>query len=330
MKTKVSAIVFLAACCLCLPVVATAATAGDAQLGVPPEHEMWQRPVELCRGVTLRAYALDEPQLMKAFVARINLGEPGIGFTATDRDEKWGEPMPDYTNRTVLIHTKRETTPNFMMQRRAAGEPVVLAVNASPWVPWDCSAAYRSKYGAFRGWNVSHGVELSRSKKPRTGPLFVVYKDGRVDVVTSVAKNRAKDVAFAFSGFGLIMTNCVPTAYARQLDKGLAPRTVFGLDASRRKLVLLVVDGRQPNYSVGAFGTDLYEILRKEGVTDAVNMDGGGSSTLSVFDEKSGNPWTLNRSSDGRPRRNALNVGITLKGALSPSEERGKTPIGIQ
>ena len=115
MKAKVSAIFFLAVCYLCLPVVATAATAGDAQLGVPPEHEMWQRPVELCRGITLRAYALDEPQLMKAFVARISLDEPGIGFTATDRDEKWGEPMPDYTNRTMLIHTKRETTPNFMM-----------------------------------------------------------------------------------------------------------------------------------------------------------------------------------------------------------------------
>lgn len=273
---------------------------------------MWQRPVELCSGVKLRAYALDEPRLMKAYVARINLGEPGIGFTATDRDEKWGEPMPDYTNRTVLIHTKRVTTPDFMMQRRAAGEPVVLAVNASPWVPWDCSAAFRSTYGAFRGWNVSHGVELSRSKKPRRGPLFVVYKDGKADVVTSVAKNRAKDVAFAFSGFGLIMTNGVPTAYARRVDPKPAPRTVFGLDASRKTLVLLVVDGRQPNYSIGAFGMDLYEILRKEGVTDAVGMDGGGSATLTAFDAAHGKPWTLNRPSDGKPRRNALNVGITL------------------
>ena len=200
MKAKVSAIVFLAAYCLCLPIVATVATAGDAQLGVPPEHEMWQRPVELCRGITLRAYALDEPQLMKAFVARINLDEPGIGFTATDRDEKWGEPMPDYTNRTVLIHTKRETTPNFMMQRRAAGEPVVLAVNATPWGPWDCAAAFRSTYASLGGWNVSRGVELSQSKRPRSGALFVVYKDGKADIVTSVAENRAKDVAFAFGG----------------------------------------------------------------------------------------------------------------------------------
>ena len=328
MKAKVSAIVFLAVCYLCLPVVATAATAGDTQLGVPPEHEMWQRPVELCRGVTLRAYALDEPQLMKAFVARINLDEPGIGFTATDRDEKWGEPMPDYTNRTVLIHTKRETTPNFMMQRRATGEPVVLAVNATPWGPWDCAAAFRSTYASLKGWNVSHGVELSQPKRPRRGALFVVYRDGKADIVTSVAEERAKDVAFAFDGFGLIMTNGVPTAYARRLtNRAPAQRTAFGLDASRKTLVLLVVDGRKPNYSIGAFGMDLYEILRREGVTDAVNMDGGGSSTLTVFDAKCGKPWTFTRSN---PRRNALNVGITLKGALSPSKERGKALTGIQ
>ncbi|MBR0068117.1 MAG: phosphodiester glycosidase family protein [Kiritimatiellae bacterium] len=318
MKAKVSAIVFLAACCLCLPVVATAATAGDTQLGVPPEHEMWQRPVELCRGVTLRAYALDEPQLMKAFVARINLDEPGIGFTATDRDEKWGEPMPDYTNRTMLIHTKRETTPNFMMQRRAAGEPVVLAVNATPWGPWDCAAAFRSTYASLKGWNVSHGVELSQPKRPRRGALFVVYRDGKADITTSVAEERAKDVAFVFDGFGLIMTNGVPTVYARRLkNQAPAQRTAFGLDASRKTLVLLVVDGRKPNYSIGAFGMDLYEILRREGVTDAVNMDGGGSSTLTVFDVKRGKPWTFTRSN---PRRNALNVGITLKGASNKAQ----------
>lgn len=270
--------------------------------------------MDLCRGVKLQAYALEKPRLMKAYVARIDLGESGIDFTATDRDAKWGEPMPDYTNRTVLIDTKRETTPAFLMQRRAAGEPVVLAVNASPWGPWDCSAAFRSKYGSFSGWNVSHGVELSQPKKPRRGPLFIVYKDGRADIVSAVAKTRVKDVAFAFRGFGLIMTNGVSTAFARRVAPKPAPCTVFGLDASRRTLVLLVVDGRQPDYSIGAFGMDLYDIMRREGVVDAVGMDGGGSSTLTVFDAAHRKPWTLNRPSDGRPRRNALNVGIVLRG----------------
>ena len=43
---------------------------------------MWEKPVSLCEGVTLRAYALDEPRLMKVFVARINIAMPGVGFTA--------------------------------------------------------------------------------------------------------------------------------------------------------------------------------------------------------------------------------------------------------
>ena len=273
--------------------------------------DMWQRPVTLREGVTMKALTLEDPRLIKAYMVKIDLTTPGIGFTATERDKNWGDPMPDYTNRTVLIHTKRETTPNFMMQRRAAGEPVVLAVNATPWGPWDCAAAFRSTYASLRGWNVSHGVELSQSKRPRSGALFVVYKDGKADIATSVAEERAKDVAFAFGGFGLIMTNGVPTAYARRLtNRAPAQRTAFGLDASRKTLVLLVVDGRKPDYSIGAFGMDLYEILRREGVTDAVNMDGGGSSTLTVFDAKCGKPWTFTRSN---PRRNALNVGITLK-----------------
>lgn len=312
------AVLLSATICVALLPHARAKTPSQVQLqragiGIPQDHEMWQKPVELCRGIKLRAYALDTPRLMKAYVARIDLGEPGIGFTATGRADNWGDPMPDYTNRTVLIDTKRETTPAFLMRRRAEGEPVMLAVNASPWQPWDCSAAYRSKYGFLPKWNVSHGVEISHSKKPTKGAFFVVYKNGKVDITSSVPKSRVGKVDFAFCGFGLVMTNGVPTDYARRGYPKPSPRTVFGLDAGRRTLVLLVVDGRQPTYSVGAYGMDLCEILIGEGVTDAVGMDGGGSSTLSVFDAKRGRAWTLNRPSDGRPRRNALNVGITLK-----------------
>ena len=290
------------------------AAAVAVRADVPQDHEMWRRPVTLCRGVTLRALALKKPRMIKVFMARIDLNEPGIGFTATDRDPHWGEPMPDYTNRTVLIDTKRETTSRFLMRRRAEGKPAVLAINSSPWGPWDCSAAYRSKYGSFRMWNVSHGVELSHSKNPRSGAFFLVYKDGRADITSSVPLSRTNDVAFALCGFGIVMKNGAATRYALR-EKGTAPRTVFGLDAGRRKLVLLVADGRQPGFSIGARHADLLDILRAEGVTDAVGMDGGGSSALVVYDAKHRKPWTLNRPSDRRERRNALNFGILLNDA---------------
>ena len=299
---------------LCLAV----AFAASAAFGAVPWDEMWQRPVAPQEGVTVRAYALDKPRLMKAYVARIDLGMHGIGFTATERSAHWGEAMPDYTNRTVLIDTKRERTADFMMRRRSEGLPVAVAVNASPWGPWDCSAAYRSKYGAFAWWNVSDGVELSRRKNPRRGAFFLVYKDGRVDVASSVPPSRTNEVAFALCGFGLLMTNGVPFApYVRRTAGRLNPRTAFGLTADRRTLVLLVVDGRQPNYSLGADSDDLCGIFRAEGVTDAVDMDGGGSSSLVVYDSEKGCPRMLNHHARNVQRANALNFGITFPGVVA-------------
>ena len=297
--------------------VAVALGAARSASGVTPWDEMWQRPVSPQEGVTVRAYALESPRLMKAYVVRIDLGMPGIGFTATERSEHWGEPMPDYTNRTFLIDTKREKTADFMMRRRSEGLPVAVAVNASPWGPWDCSAAYRTKYGSFPRWNVSGGVELSQRKDPGNGAFFLVYKDGRVDIASSVPPSRTNDVAYALSGFGLLMTNGVPFApYVNRTAGRLSPCTAFGLTADRRALVLLVVDGRQPDYSLGAEKRDLCELLRAEGVADAVEMDGGGSSSLVVYDREKDRPKMLNHHANDVQRANALNFGIIMPGVV--------------
>ena len=272
-------------------------------------EDMWTRPVALREGMSVKALALEEPRLMKAYIARVDLSTPGIGFTATDRAENGGETMPDYTNRTVLIDTKRETTAAFMARRRAQGLDVELAVNTAPWVPW--VPPFTHTYGSFRGWNVSGGVELSHGKNPEKGAFIVVRKDGRVDATPRVPVAETNSVAIAMCGFGMIMTNVVPTFSAvHPRPAQLAPRTALGVTADRKTLVVLVVDGRQPGYSLGADIEDLYNILRKEGVTDAVNMDGGGSSSLVVYDRAAGRPLMINRQPRGTERKNALNFGI--------------------
>lgn len=272
-------------------------------------EDMWTRPVALREGVSVKALALEEPRLMKAYIARVDLSTPGIGFTATDRAENWGETMPDYTNRMVLIDTKRETTAAFMARRRAQGLDVELAVNTAPWGPW--VPPFTHTYGSFRGWNVSGGVELSHGKNPKKGAFIVVRKDGRVDATPRVPVAETNSVAIAMCGFGMIMTNGVPTfSVAHPRPAQLAPRTALGVTADRKTLVVLVVDGRQPGYSLGADIEDLYNILRKEGVTDAVNMDGGGSSSLVVYDRAAGRPLMVNHQPRGTERKNALNFGI--------------------
>jgi exopolysaccharide biosynthesis protein len=58
------------------------------------------------------------------------------------------------------------------------------------------------------------------------------------------------------------------------------PRTLVGWNANERFLV--VVDGRQPDYSVGLALPDAAKLLALVGATEGINLDGGGSSTLTI------------------------------------------------
>lgn len=58
-----------------------------------------------------------------------------------------------------------------------------------------------------------------------------------------------------------------------------APRSAIGL-GNKGKLFLVAVDGRKFGYSVGATFQELAEILKKLNLKEAINLDGGGSTTL--------------------------------------------------
>lgn len=78
-----------------------------------------------------------------------------------------------------------------------------------------------------------------------------------------------------------------------------APRTGVGVDAAGTKLVLLVIDGRQASYSAGVSQRQLGEELLKLGCSEGLNLDGGGSSTLVMRDDESGQWRIINHPSDG-------------------------------
>ncbi|MGH2348659.1 MAG: phosphodiester glycosidase family protein, partial [bacterium] len=59
------------------------------------------------------------------------------------------------------------------------------------------------------------------------------------------------------------------------------PRTAIGVLADGR-IVLLVVDGRSPYHSLGMTLMELAMELRRLGAVDALNLDGGGSTTMVV------------------------------------------------
>jgi phosphodiester glycosidase len=59
------------------------------------------------------------------------------------------------------------------------------------------------------------------------------------------------------------------------------PRTLIGVDR-RGAIWLAVVDGRQPAYSIGMTLPDLVRLADRLELQDALNLDGGGSSTMVV------------------------------------------------
>ena len=90
------------------------------------------------------------------------------------------------------------------------------------------------------------------------------------------------------------------------------PRTAVGIASGGRRLVLVVVDGRQKPYSDGMTLRELATLMLALGARDAINLDGGGSSTLVYADPESRHRLRIaNRPSDAegeRPVGNALAI----------------------
>ncbi len=60
------------------------------------------------------------------------------------------------------------------------------------------------------------------------------------------------------------------------------PRTALGLKEDGKTLVWITVDGRQPGRSIGIGLNDLAEMMKEMGCIDAINLDGGGSTSMVV------------------------------------------------
>ena len=88
------------------------------------------------------------------------------------------------------------------------------------------------------------------------------------------------------------------------------PRTAIGLKPNG-KVILLTVDGRNANSS-GMSLFELRKVMKWLGCTSAINLDGGGSTTLWVEGEGVVNFPTDNKKWDHEGERNVANV-ILLK-----------------
>ncbi|MGA2496189.1 MAG: phosphodiester glycosidase family protein [Tepidisphaeraceae bacterium] len=91
-----------------------------------------------------------------------------------------------------------------------------------------------------------------------------------------------------------------------------APRTAVGLDKEGKRLTILVVDGRRADYAAGFTLPQLAAEMVKLDCWTALNLDGGGSTTLVMRDPATGKCHVINRPSDGHD----LPVSLSLERAV--------------
>lgn len=100
----------------------------------------------------------------------------------------------------------------------------------------------------------------------------------------------------------------------RSLVSKRHPRTAVGY--SKDEIVLLTCDGRQPEWSTGLFLDELAQLMLDLGCTDALNLDGGGSTTMWVDGE------VVNRPSEGRERQIGNAVLVRSSGVAAATGGR--------
>ncbi|MCL8025076.1 phosphodiester glycosidase family protein [Nocardioides bruguierae] len=158
-------------------------------------------------------------------------------------------------------------------------------------------AANRAKVvGGKRGWGM---VLVGRGAGAKA--LATLRKGERV----KVRKGLVGQPQLALTGSRIIIDDGV----GRELDDTeTAPRTVIGIDRDTKELLLLAVDGRSSR-SRGFTLAELVGVMQQLGADEALNLDGGGSTTMAV--RRQGRLRLVNTPSDGAERSVANSLVVT-------------------
>lgn len=219
-------------------------------------------PVEepLFQGVLYRRLIKDTPRPVVIHVADIDLTAPGIRLKVT--------PPEPAEGRELRASTTREFLRRYELQ---------LAINGSffdPFIPGGLFDYYPHSGDPVNvmGQSTSDGVTYSTSDGKRgtlcvmEGPQIAIVRGGCPPGVEQ-----------ALAGHLLLVDE---GKVAKPKDFDPEPRTVVGIDAAGTRLTLMVVDGRQAGYSEGLSMRELAELCHELGLYTALNLDGGGSSTM--------------------------------------------------
>jgi hypothetical protein len=243
-------------------------------------------------GVTHTVY-VDASVPLRLHVVAVDVSSQEIHLSATLPNDR-GQTVSDFANckRGTAGCTPSDIAINGDLFTPSGYVPAGLAIGGTE--AWPDAAADNATEGWFAFGRPAdvNAVQLSAPSQVEQPPAMLAAEGavgGRALLVQS---------GMAMSGYD----GADPTEPFRQ-----APRTAVGLDAGAHALYLVVVDGDQ-QASLGMTAEQLAWFMSTQlAVSDAIELDGGGSSTLYVRKEGG----VVNAPSSGVQRPVANHLGIS-------------------
>jgi len=155
-------------------------------------------------------------------------------------------------------------------------------------------------------WLVVNGRWLSQSAKR---PALVFKEDGTASIVAPRTARQTPILQAVGGGPTLLFNGKMQLAGWPRSMGGRAPRTAAGLTWDG-KVLLMTVDGRS-KASVGATIREEARYMAALGAREAINLDGGGSSTMVI------NRHVVNKPSDGYERSVSNGLMVFPKRAVA-------------
>jgi len=255
-------------------------------------------------GILLHEITYDQPRPLVIRVAEIDLSAPGISFLVTPGNgDPNGDEPGDPNNETT-----RQTTLEFLKEQNAQ-----LAINASFF---EMGITDTDNVGLV----VSRGEQVSPFRGDWTA--INIAKDNTPSIIRG--ENDTFDITHppkgvqlynAVTGSDQIVTDGQPIEDQpdRKFFTTAHPRTAIGI-TKHHTLLLVTIDGRQPGFSEGIPLNELAQLMIELGAVNALNLDGGGSTTLTIADPE---PRVLNfpssKDKEGNPgvlRKNGTNLAV--------------------
>jgi exopolysaccharide biosynthesis protein len=143
----------------------------------------------------------------------------------------------------------------------------------------------------------------------------------RVGVDYQARTETGQRIHAAINGRQLLVVNGVPQKASAGNNVPAAPRTAIGFSRDGRKMFLLTADGRQSAFAEGLGLDELATMMVELGAYHAVNLDGGGSTTMIAREPGSATGQVENRPSDGAQRR--VPNGLALFAPRGSGKPRG-------